>query len=125
MVKGLGIASEYFDGQNILECFNGFKSAYENVLKNKLPYFLEFSTYRWREHCGPNFDDDLGYRDDEEIKNWIENCPLKKIELDLEIDKDDVEKVKSIIDKEVLDCFCEAENAPFPNQDDAYNDIYA
>ena len=26
------------------------------------PRFLEFSTYRWREHCGPFYDNDIGYR---------------------------------------------------------------
>ena len=32
--------------------------------KNRKPVFLEFETYRWLEHCGPNNDDDLKYRDD-------------------------------------------------------------
>ena len=26
------------------------------------PVFIEFSTYRWLEHCGPNYDNDIGYR---------------------------------------------------------------
>lgn len=31
------------------------------------PQFLELDTYRWREHCGPNFDDELNYRSEAEI----------------------------------------------------------
>ena len=27
--------------------------AFENVRNGHGPVFLEFSTYRWREHCGP------------------------------------------------------------------------
>jgi TPP-dependent pyruvate/acetoin dehydrogenase alpha subunit len=94
-------------------------------MKEKTPYFLEFSTYRWREHCGPNFDDDLGYRDEKEVKNWIKNCPLKKIEADLYDYNKVLTEIKIRVDKEVKTCFSEAENAPFPDQKEAYNDVYA
>ena len=32
------------------------------------------------EHCGPNKDDYLNYRDPKLIKKWTKNCPLKKME---------------------------------------------
>ena len=40
------------------------------------PQFLELHTYRWREHCGPNFDDNLGYRSDAEVSAGLADCPI-------------------------------------------------
>lgn len=42
------------------------------------PQFLEFGTYRWREHCGPDFDDSLGYRSIAEIEAGIKDCPIAR-----------------------------------------------
>ena len=41
------------------------------------PVFLELETYRWREHCGPNFDNALGYRSEAEFQAWRERCPIE------------------------------------------------
>ena len=41
------------------------------------PSFIELATYRWREHCGPNFDNDIGYRDEAEYLAWRELCPVE------------------------------------------------
>lgn len=125
MVGALGIKSYSYDGKNIEECFNGFRDAYEFTKKNRSPVFLEFSTFRWREHCGPNFDDELLYRDENEVKKWIDNCPIKKIEKQLSDQKNQLTNLKTKIDNEIDLCFKEAENAPFPEQTDAYKDVYA
>ena len=33
-------------------------------------WFVEFDTYRWREHCGYQYDNHIGYRDEEEFLAW-------------------------------------------------------
>ncbi len=40
------------------------------------PLFIELRTYRHLEHCGPNNDDHLGYRDVEETQLWLDRDPL-------------------------------------------------
>jgi pyruvate dehydrogenase E1 component alpha subunit len=40
------------------------------------PCVIEFSTWRYYEHCGPGQDDHLGYREAEQIAHWAERCPL-------------------------------------------------
>jgi len=125
MVESLGIKSGNFNGKDIDECFNGFKVAYENVLDNKIPYFLEFSTYRFREHCGPNFDDDLNYRNEKEVQNRTENCPIKNIEKKLKNNISDMQNIRDEIDEEINIVFQKAESDPFPKQEEAYNDVYA
>jgi TPP-dependent pyruvate/acetoin dehydrogenase alpha subunit len=42
------------------------------------PTLLVLDTYRWREHCGPNFDNHLGYRTEAEYLAWREKCPLER-----------------------------------------------
>ena len=64
-------------------------------------------TYRYKEHCGPNNDDNLGYRDKSEIDKWKNRDPIpiyekfliknKKIKRDLiiKIEKNINSKVKT------------------------------
>lgn len=42
------------------------------------PQFLELSTFRWREHCGPNFDHELNYRSQDEIESGLADCPIER-----------------------------------------------
>ena len=37
--------------------------------KNKGPFY-SLNTYRHREHCGPNYDNNIGYRTEKEFKHW-------------------------------------------------------
>jgi TPP-dependent pyruvate/acetoin dehydrogenase alpha subunit len=40
------------------------------------PCVVEFSTWRYYEHCGPGQDDHLGYREAEDIDHWADHCPI-------------------------------------------------
>ncbi len=42
------------------------------------PQFLELSTFRWREHCGPNFDHELNYRSPDVIETGLADCPIER-----------------------------------------------
>ena len=44
------------------------------------PILIEVMTHRYREHCGPNYDDDLNYRDEIFLKYWKERDIIKIIE---------------------------------------------
>jgi pyruvate dehydrogenase E1 component alpha subunit len=46
------------------------------MLEESKPAFIEFNTYRLLEHCGPNFDDDLNYRDPNEVNKFAVRDPL-------------------------------------------------
>ena len=67
MVEGMGIESDFGDGNKVDEVYKMVSKAKSNILLGKGPQFLEFETYRWREHCGPNFDNDIGYREEQEF----------------------------------------------------------
>ena len=39
--------------------------------KKNQPYLIEIDTYRKLEHCGPNIDNNLGYREKSEHNKWL------------------------------------------------------
>jgi len=50
------------DGNDALAVYEAANRAVAELRAGGAPVFLECPTYRWREHCGPNIDDDLDYR---------------------------------------------------------------
>ena len=77
MVRAMGISAQHGNGNDVEEVARKVKHAKTMILKSGGPQFLEFDTYRWREHCGPNFDNNIGYRDESEFLKWKKKDPLK------------------------------------------------
>ena len=129
MVEGMGIKVATDTGSNLLSCNNTMKSAIDHVREFKEPFFLEFETYRWREHCGPNYDNDIGYRSEEEFFEWKERDPLLNLEKEFLQSKKDLQQsmndIKSKVNEELNEAIDAAEDAPFPNMEEAYDNVYA
>jgi len=129
MAKGMGIKSEIGDGNNVLEVFDRTKKAVSSIRKGQGPILLEFSTYRWLEHCGPNYDNDLGYRSIDEFTTWKKRDPILSLEKQLLensiiAEKQNIE-MKNTCQKIADKAFDFAENSPFPKSEDAYTNLYA
>lgn len=77
LVNNLGIKGYSCDGNDPIASYNILVKAKEYLLKKNQPVFIEFSTYRWFEHCGPNYDDNLNYRNLKEIREWKNKDPIK------------------------------------------------
>ncbi len=128
LVEAIGIKSFSCDGNDTRQCFKTTKHAIEYIRKTSKPCFVEYSTYRWKEHCGPNFDNDIGYRTNDEFLFWKSNDPIKKLELDLTKDKKNIKKIqdfKTNIKVKIDEVFTNAKNASFPNEKEAYMDEYS
>jgi len=128
MVKAMGVEVGVADGMNIEASQGLMKSSIERVRKTGLPCFLEFSTYRWREHCGHTFDNEIGYRTLEEFLGWQQKDPLHHLEMQLIEDpslQSLVMDIKSNVMVEVNAAFDFAETSPFPNQHEAYEGVFA
>ena len=78
MVQALGMPGADGDGNDVLECYAKISESVKRIRQGEGPEFLEFYTYRWREHCGPNYDNDIGYRTEAEFLEWKAKDPLKK-----------------------------------------------
>ena len=129
MVKNFGLLSMTGDGNDVLESHKLLSQAVNELRKGSGPIFLEFSTYRWREHCGPFFDNDIGYRSQDEFEFWKKRDPIVKLELDLiSRHADASQKIHALemsIDEEVLEAFRFAEESPYPDPEQAYLGTYA
>ncbi|HEV8539680.1 MAG TPA: thiamine pyrophosphate-dependent dehydrogenase E1 component subunit alpha, partial [Nitrospiraceae bacterium] len=56
LARGHGLDSRQDDGNDVAAVFKLTKVAVDKARVGGGPTFLEFKTYRWREHCGPNYD---------------------------------------------------------------------
>lgn len=129
VAQSLGVTADGLDGNDISACYADADTAVAHVRNGNGPYLLEFATYRWREHCGPNFDDDLGYRTLEEAKAWQSKCPILRAEQRLSAEGSDIELLKKTAHKEISaeirDAFEFARKSSFPDTSEAYHRVYA
>jgi pyruvate dehydrogenase E1 component alpha subunit len=122
-----GVKSYKGNGNDILEVYNITETAINYVKNDKKPALIEFETFRWLEHCGPNWDDNLGYRRKGELQKWMDACPIKNFEKKLignEIDEGRIENLKEKISKEIERAFDYAIKSPFPKIDLLNKHIY-
>ena len=129
MVEAMGIEVGIGEGSDILASQQLMRQAVNKVRSGSAPYFLEFSTYRWREHCGHSFDNDIGYRTQEEFLEWQTKDPLMLLENNLSGVGSNLSQqlktIKAAVNLEVQTGFEFAETSPFPLQSEAYQSVYA
>ncbi|MEI6704429.1 MAG: thiamine pyrophosphate-dependent dehydrogenase E1 component subunit alpha, partial [Deltaproteobacteria bacterium] len=120
VVRCLGVQSGSGDGNDAVNVYSKVNDAVKHIRAGNGPYFLEFATYRWREHCGPDFDNNIGYRTEEEYLQWKTRDPISSLETKMLakqlINSDAIVQMGSTLTKEVVDAFDFAETSPFPSQ---------
>jgi len=73
-----GMPSSRVDGNDVFAVFAAAHQAVEACRRGGGPSFLECVTYRWREHVGPLWDYDQGYRTKAEVDEWVGRCPIAR-----------------------------------------------
>lgn len=128
MAAAMGLQTVAGDGNDVAATYEGLKPAIASLRRRQGPVFAEFSTYRWREHCGPNFDNDIGYRSEQEFQKWLPLEPIARFETYLLQSVGwSPERLKAIRDRvhdEIVTAFTWAEAQPFPDPETAYTDVY-
>ena len=127
IVNGHGIEGRRCDGNNVLVVYEATRAAVEKARKGGGPTLLEFTTYRWREHCGPNYDYHLGYRSESEFNKWKARDPIKRIAKKMKehLIQCEIEKMVAKIKSEIGDAFTFAKNAPYPDEAFLHQHLYA
>ena len=124
-----GIKSSYIQGNDCENIYNKTKSIIKNIRKENKPYLIELDTYRHLEHCGPNNDDNLKYRNEKEIKKWLSKDPInfykKKLLSQKIISEKDIEYQLKNINTEIDRAFKFAKISKFPNKKYLKKFIYA
>jgi len=90
---------------------------------------LEFKTYRWREHCGPYYDFDLGYRTESEFQEWRRRCPIEMLKDRLLSEgvlcNQDINDMVNELEVEIEDAVVFVKESPFPEERLLLEHIYA
>jgi len=118
MVRSLGIKSFMCNGYNYLDVMRSLNKAISYVKKEKKPFFLEFETYRWLEHCGPNDDSQLNYRSKQELNFWKKKDPviILREKTSKLIGDNKINLIEKKIDKEINAAFIFAEESSLPKK---------
>lgn len=129
MVNGMGIKSVKIKTINVPECLNKTTEVINLARTTKKPVFIEYDTYRWLEHCGPNDDDYLGYRPRGELNKWKEKDPISNLGnvlmSDFGISDSEIQEIHTKIEIEVLAAFNQAKKDKFPTLEQSQMDVYA
>lgn len=129
LAEAHGIESHLLDGNNAEAVYETSIAAVEKARDGQGPTFLELSTYRWREHCGPSFDNHIGYRTEEEFLTWKDKDPVQLHRLQLI--NDGIAEEKTLDDmagaiREEIDAAIDfAKSSPFPAHAEAAKYVYA
>ena len=118
IMEKMGLKGMASDGKNAVETYENISDISSWVRFSRSPGFIEVSAYRWREHCGPNYDNDLGYRSQQEYEFWRSNDAVALLEkLLLEEGSLSLEEIKTMEENIALDiqkAFAFAQSSPFP-----------
>ncbi|MEU8941377.1 thiamine pyrophosphate-dependent dehydrogenase E1 component subunit alpha [Streptomyces goshikiensis] len=125
-----GVPSLLVDGNDVFAVHRAALVALEWCRSGRGPFFLELSTYRWREHVGPGWDHDEagGYRPKAEVDSWIARCPVRGAADAVRAADPDVDaRIAAWEDEsraEVARAVERARSAPFPDVADLLDGAY-
>jgi len=123
--KGYGIPGKTIDGNDLLEVHYTVQEALEKARKGEGPTLIECDTYRLRPHCEINQED----RPKEELEQWWTRCPIKRFKTYLLgnklLNEEEDKKIMNEIKKEVEEAIKFAEDSPFPQPEEIFDDVYS
>jgi TPP-dependent pyruvate/acetoin dehydrogenase alpha subunit len=115
------------NGNDVVAVYRAGREAVARAQAGEGPTFIEAKTYRWREHVGPNFDVELGYRTQAEIDAWVARDPITALGRQLErrgiLTAAARTALDASVDAEVADAIEFAKSSPFPDVADMLTDV--
>lgn len=116
------------DGNNVVEVFKTAREAIEGARRGKGPTLIEYMTYRWRGHVGPNFDLDKGLRSKKELDYWMNRCPIKALEEFLLkqgiVSESKKTQIYKDIEEEVEESIVFAKESPYPDEGELTRGVF-
>ena len=117
------------DGNDVLDVVQKFSEASVFMASTNAPALIELNTFRWLEHCGPNWDDDLGYRKVGELADWMQKCPIENFKNLLFRERllceSKLAEIEQKIDAEITNAFAAAKSAGFPEESALFTNVYS
>ncbi|MBZ4688604.1 MAG: pyruvate dehydrogenase (acetyl-transferring) component subunit alpha [Clostridiales bacterium] len=125
--KGYGMPGVTIDGNNVLQVYETVRKAVTRARKDEGPTLIECKTYRWKgHHVG---DPATEYRSRDEENEWKAKCPIKTFESYLLknsiAEEDELEEIKNSIINEIQKAVQFAKESPYPEPEEAFEDLFA
>lgn len=124
---GYGIPTEQVDGQDVWATTAAAHRIFDQVRRQRRPYFIELLTYRYQGHG--IHDKSLNYRTLEEETAWHARDPLKLLTDHLLEEKllttADIEALRQEVVNELEAKVAEAKTGPEPAPEELFNDVLA
>lgn len=128
LARAHGIESHSADGNDVEAVYELCQDAVDTARRGAGPVFLEFATYRWREHCGPNFDNAFGYRTEAEFEAWKARDPLRlyaeRLLASGDHNQSELDLIASELKTSLDDAVHHAKSSPFPGIEQAPRNVY-
>jgi len=124
ITKAYDMLSYIGDGNNVFEVYDITKKAISEAKQKDTPIFLEFKNYRF---SGQYEGDTQLYQPQEEIDKAKQNDPIKLAKENSSkygLSKNDLEKIINEVKEEVDKAFDFADTQPWPQPEDALEEVY-
>jgi TPP-dependent pyruvate/acetoin dehydrogenase alpha subunit len=127
MPEAYHIPSRMVHGNDVEAVYEAAGEAVNMLRRGDGPYFLECETYRTHKHYLSDALEDR--RPPEEIKAWAKKCPLVTFEAKLlsrsVLTRSDLERINEEILERVEEAHTYAIESPYPEPQDALEDVYS
>ena len=121
----IGLKCETAEDSDFTDTFLKMSSLTQYAREGYGPCLIEIMTYRRLEHCGPNDDDDLGYRPSHELSKLKDIDLITKLEKLLKLSTEENSAIVANIQSEIEEAFNFADSSPFPSYAEVISDVYA
>ncbi len=125
LAESYDMPSEGVDAMDVEAVHDAVTKAAKHIRAGKGPYLLEFRTYRYKGH---SMSDPAKYRTKEEVEEYKRKDPIEQVKQTILKKKfatqSQLDEIDSKIKGIVLDSVKFAEESKFPDQSDAFSDVY-
>jgi pyruvate dehydrogenase E1 component alpha subunit len=121
-----GIPGVVVDGNDVLAVYEATVKAVERARKGEGPTLIECKTYR---HKGHSRVDPAKYRPKEEVEEWLAKDPIKRFKEKLlqegAITEAEIQQIEQEVAAEIDAAVRFAMESPYPEPEEALEDVYA
>ncbi len=110
------------DGNDILAVYDAVRTAAEHARQGEGPTLVEALTYRWKGHSKS---DRQAYRTRQEVKQWQENDPIRRLANWLKISDTELEEIAQQAREIIEQAVDFANHSPEPSLDTILEGVYA
>jgi acetoin:2,6-dichlorophenolindophenol oxidoreductase subunit alpha len=123
---GFGIAAVVTDGYDVLAMLETTQAAAERARRGEGPQFIEAMTYRLVGHM---VGDSEPYRTKDEVAQWRAKDPItafpQRLVVEFGIPQAEVDEVTRSVESEIAEIARFAEQSPWPDPQEAFEDVWA